>query len=267
MIAVVLGSVVGVILGLTGAGGSIFAVPLLVLGLGQSMTQATPIALLAVCGAAALGAVQALRAGLARYRTALVIGAAGSLVSPLGIDVAARASHETLVEVFAAVMLFVAARIFLQTRRGLPLSAAAPRKRMCRLDPTTGRIRWTFPCTMVLSLAGAATGVLSGALGVGAGFVIVPTLHAATDLPMAASIATSLMAIAIISASAVAAFLLKGGELGYALAVPFLAGALIGMLIGRAMAARIRGPRLQQLFAACMVIAAAAMVYRVRFAP
>jgi uncharacterized membrane protein YfcA len=271
MIAAVLGSIVGLILGLTGAGGSIFAVPLLVLGLGQSMTQATPIALLAVCGASTLGAASALRAGLARYRAALLIGIVGSLVSPLGIDIAARASHETLVYVFAAVMLIVATRMFLGARgkgpelqfeRGNGAQPDSGRSPVCRLDPQTRRIRWTSPCTLVLSLSGAVTGVLSGALGVGAGFVIVPTLRAATDLSMGASIATSLMAIAIISASAVVAFVLKGGHLAYGVAAPFLAGALAGMLLGRLMAARVSGPRLQRVFASFMALAALAMVFR-----
>jgi uncharacterized membrane protein YfcA len=264
MVAVALGSIVGLILGLTGAGGSIFAMPLLVLGLGQSMTQAAPVALLAVCGAAGLGAVNGLRAGLTRYRTALLIGAVGSLTAPLGIDLAARASHETLVYVFAAVMLFVAMRMFLQAHRAPHAVMDRPGIRVCRLDPLTKRIRWTSPCALVLSLSGAATGVLSGALGVGAGFVIVPTLHAATDLPMASNIATSLMAIAIISAGAVAAFVLKGGHLAVSVAAPFLAGALGGMLIGRALAARMAGQRLQRVFATCMVVAAAAMIYRLR---
>jgi uncharacterized membrane protein YfcA len=267
MAAVVLGSIVGLVLGLTGAGGSIFAMPLLVLGLGQSMTQAAPVALLAVCGAAALGAVNGLRAGLTRYRTALLLGAVGSLTAPFGIDLAARASHDTLVYVFAAVMLFVATRMFVQAYRPAHAQAQRPASRLCRLDPDTGRIRWTSPCALVLSVGGAATGVLSGALGVGAGFVIVPTLHAATDLPMASNIATSLMAIAIISASAVAAFALKGGHLATDVALPFLAGALGGMLIGRAFAARLAGPRLQRLFATCMVVAAVAMIYRLRGQP
>lgn len=264
MLAAALGSIVGLILGLTGAGGSIFAVPLLVVGLGQSMLQATPVALLAVGGAAALGALDALRVGVARYKTAIVIGACGSLTSPIGLDLAARTSHEHLVYVFVAVMLVVAVRMFVQSRAMPGEGPAARRIRVCRLDAATGRIRWTAPCALVLSVCGAATGVLSGALGVGAGFVIVPILRATTDFSMRASIATSLMAIAIISTSAVIAYLLKGGQFELALAVPFLAGALVGMLIGRRLAARIAGPSLQRLFAAAIVLAGAAMIYRVR---
>jgi uncharacterized protein len=59
MTALLLAVLVGLVLGLTGADGSIFAVPLLIIGLGMDMTQATPIALLAVFGATAFGALTA----------------------------------------------------------------------------------------------------------------------------------------------------------------------------------------------------------------
>jgi hypothetical protein len=114
----------------------------------------------------------------------------------------------------------------------------------------------------VLAASGSITGLLSGALGVGAGFVIVPTLRAATELSIASSIATSLMAIAIISGSAVAGFLIGGHHLPVAIVGPFLVGAVLGMLLGRWIAPRISGPRLQQTFAAFMILAAASMAWR-----
>ena len=85
MTALVLGIVVGLVLGLTGAGGSIFAVPLLVIGLGLNLTEATPIALLAVFAATAFGALTALRAGHVCHRAALMIGIAGSVATPAGV--------------------------------------------------------------------------------------------------------------------------------------------------------------------------------------
>lgn len=58
LISLVLGSIVGAVLGLTGAGGGILAVPALVVGMGWPMQQATPVALVAVAGSAALGALE-----------------------------------------------------------------------------------------------------------------------------------------------------------------------------------------------------------------
>jgi uncharacterized membrane protein YfcA len=271
MVAILLGIIVGLVLGLTGAGGSIFAVPLLMFGLGWSLTQATPVALLAVCGASIFGTVTAWRSGQVCQRAALIMGVFGSVTAPLGLVLATRAPHRVLVLAFVIVMVIVAVRLVLQARTKPSetrlVRATGARNEtvgapVCRIDTSSSRILLTSPCKLALALSGAATGVLSGALGVGAGFVIVPTLRATTELSVGSSIATSLMAIAIISASAVAAFLIRGGSLPLAVTAPFLIGALAGMLIGRWIAPRVSGPRLQQLFAACMLLAAVSMIWR-----
>jgi uncharacterized protein len=271
MIAILLGTIVGLVLGLTGAGGSIFAVPLLIFGLGWSLTQATPVALLAVCGAAVFGTITAWRTGQVCQRAALLIGIFGSVTAPVGILLASRTRHDVLVVAFAGVMVVVAIRLFLQARArpgesklvratgAQDVSAGAP---VCRIDMSSNRILLSSPCKIALAVSGAITGVLSGALGVGAGFVIVPTLRAATQLSVGSSIATSLMAIAIISATAVAAFFIRGGSMPFLVTATFFIGALAGMLLGRWIAPRVAGPRLQQLFAAFMLIAAASMVWR-----
>jgi len=271
MTAIFLGTLVGLVLGLTGAGGSIFAVPLLIFGLGWDMRQATPVALLAVCGAALVGTASAWKSRQVCQRAALLVGVFGSVTAPLGIVLAARASHSLLALSFAAVMAIVAVRMILQARarpsetrvvRATGANDDSPGAPVCRVDMISRRIRLSSPCALVLALSGGITGVLSGALGVGAGFVIVPTLRAATELSIGSSIATSLMAIAIISASAVVGFLVGGHSFPLAVAAPFLVGALGGMLIGRGVAPRVSGPRLQQTFAAFMIIAAASMVWR-----
>jgi uncharacterized membrane protein YfcA len=88
--ALVLGGVVGLILALTGAGGGILAVPLLVFGAGATVAEAAPVGLMAVGMAATLGAVLGLRAGNVRYRAALLIAATGMLLSPAGLWIARR---------------------------------------------------------------------------------------------------------------------------------------------------------------------------------
>ncbi|MEJ7806353.1 MAG: TSUP family transporter, partial [Telluria sp.] len=70
---VFLGMLTGVVMGLTGAGGGILAVPLLVFGLQLSVAEAGPIALLAVGAAAGVGALLGLRAGIVRYRAAVLV--------------------------------------------------------------------------------------------------------------------------------------------------------------------------------------------------
>ena len=83
--ALSLGVVVGAVLGLTGAGGGILAVPALVVGLGWSMQQAAPVALIAVAGGAAVGAIEGFRRRLVRYRAAILMAATGIPVTFIGI--------------------------------------------------------------------------------------------------------------------------------------------------------------------------------------
>ena len=97
-----LGLVVGLLLALTGAGGGILAVPLLVFGAGLSVAEAGPIALLAVGMAASLGAGLGLKAGTVRYKAALWMAGGGILLSPLGVWLGRRLDNRWLAMVFAA---------------------------------------------------------------------------------------------------------------------------------------------------------------------
>ena len=97
LLASFLGVLMGLVMGLTGAGGGILGVPALVLGLGLTMTQAAPVSLFAVGAAAAVGAIDGLRHGLVRYRAALLIALLGALFSPLGVFFAHQMSEKVLV--------------------------------------------------------------------------------------------------------------------------------------------------------------------------
>ncbi|WP_043114894.1 sulfite exporter TauE/SafE family protein, partial [Pseudacidovorax intermedius] len=91
-----MGAAVGLVLALSGAGGGILAVPLLVFGLHLSMVQAAPVGLIAVGLASALGAVLALREGKVRYRAAVIIGVTGMAFAPLGVMLAHRLPNAPL---------------------------------------------------------------------------------------------------------------------------------------------------------------------------
>jgi uncharacterized membrane protein YfcA len=132
----------------------------------------------------------------------------------------------------------------------------------CLLQADTGRLRWTTPCALSLVGTGALAGLLSGLLGVGGGFVLVPALLAFTNLPMQTVVATSLGVIALVSAGTAASAALQG-HLELAIALPFAAGALGGLLLGQLWARRVRGPRLQQGFGVLSLLVAAGLVLRV----
>ncbi|WP_397453029.1 sulfite exporter TauE/SafE family protein [Pseudomonas sp. NA-150] len=252
-----LGAVIGLILALTGAGGGILAVPLLVFGLGLSIVQAAPVGLLAVGVAAAVGALLGLRQGIVRYRAACYIAAIGVVIAPLGLWLAHRLPNTPLALGFSVVMVVACVRIFLIATRELHHGKPAPRaeSRPCVLNPLQGRLRWTLPCARALTFTGMLAGLLSGLLGVGGGFVIIPALTRYTDLNMKSIVATSLAVIALVSTGSVITASMAG-VMHWAVGVPFAVGAVAGLMAGRQVAHHVAGPRLQQLFAVVGVIAA-----------
>jgi len=257
MVILLSGLVIGLVMALTGAGGGILAVPLLVAATAASLAQAGPVALAAVGLAAAFGAVLGLKAGTVRYRAALLMAGAGMLAAPLGVWGAARLGNRWLGLAFALVLLLVAARTWRQALQ--PGQARAPRRVPCVRDAVSGRFAWNRACAQALALAGALAGLLSGLLGVGGGFVLVPALQRHTDLPMACVVPTSLAVIALVSAAGVVASA-AAGTLAWPIALPFTAGALAGMLGGRVLAAHLAGPRLQAGFALVTALAACSMI-------
>jgi uncharacterized membrane protein YfcA len=242
----VLGLVVGLILALTGAGGGILAVPLLVFGAHLSIAQAGPIGLLAVGIAAALGALLGLRAGAVRYKAAALVAVCGMALTPFGLWLAQRVPNQPLTLLFALVLLGVALRMLQQAFGKTPPAPAV--QPACCLNPAVGRFVWTWPCARRLAAAGMLTGWLSGLLGVGGGFVMVPALRRFTDLEQRAIVATSLAVIALVSLTGVIASAV-GGTLAWPVAQPFAAGAVLGMLGGRKIGAGLDGRQLQIAFA------------------
>lgn len=260
MIAIILGIVTGVVLGITGAGGGILAVPALVVGLGFAIKTATPIALIAVGMAALVGAIDGLRKHQVRYKAAFFMAAAGALCGSVGLKLGQLLPQQLLASIFAGLMLLLALRMFRQSRNG---SDTAPRPAgvLCTMDPDTGRLRWTPKCATTLAAVGAATGIFAGMLGVGGGFIIVPALRRFTDIKMSSIVATSLMLVALVSLSAAASSVLRGAE------VPaegwiFAGAAIAGMLMGRGVAARIPERMMQRAFAGVTVVVACILLLK-----
>ncbi|MBU3606532.1 MULTISPECIES: sulfite exporter TauE/SafE family protein [unclassified Polynucleobacter] len=262
LIAPALGVFVGILMGLTGAGGGILSVPLLVFAFHMPISQAGPIALTAIALSAGVGAIIGLNAKVLRYKAAMFMAIFGLILSPLGLWVAHRAPNTPMLLIFSGVLIYVAARMFIQATQvisGNPPEIIKPPP--CQLDQSIGKLIWSVPCARSLMMAGACAGFLSGLLGVGGGFIIVPSLKKFTDLPMKAIVATSLGVLAIVSAGG-AAISLASGTLDFSIAVPFAIGSLFGLLIGKVLEKNISGPRVQQIFSIFTFFVALSLIYK-----
>jgi uncharacterized membrane protein YfcA len=261
-ISVGLGVFVGLMMALTGAGGGILSVPLLVFGLNLSIASAGPIGLLAIAVAGSLGAINGLRRKLLRYRAALVMATLGIVLAPVGVYLAQRIPNQPLLIAFACILIMVSIRMLIQAQQeitgNIPKERPAP---PCKLDQSIGRLIWSVPCARSLMSSGAVAGFLSGLLGVGGGFIIVPALKKVTDLPMQSIVATSLGVLALISITGVTSAAIAG-HLNWSIGIPFAAGAVVGMLVGSIIAKQISGPRIQQAFAIFTFFISLSLLYK-----
>ena len=260
LISMGLGLFVGFILALSGAGGGIFAIPLLMFGLHLNLTQAAPIALLAVMSAASVGAIQGLNQGIVRYKTALLMASFGIALAPLGVWLAKHTPTQYLSLIFAVILVYVATRMWNRDFKKVYDNENNPPP-ACILNPATSKLFWTAHCTKRLVATGSAAGLLSGLLGVGGGFVIVPSLRKVSNFDTQTIIATSLAVIALVSAGSVATYLLHG-DINWNIAVPFVVSTMLSMFVFRLFCHKVPSKISQRSFAVLAVLAALLMVIK-----
>jgi hypothetical protein len=237
-IALALSLLVGVSLGLLGGGGSILTVPILVYVAGVPAQAAIPMSLIVVGLVSVLGTILYARLGLVRLRPALVFGGTGMVGALLGARLTRLVPERWLLVLFALLMLVVA--------------VSMARK---RLDPIA--LGEAEPHLAGMLSVGFGVGVLTGFLGVGGGFVILPALLWAGRLPMKNAIGTSLAAIALSSASGLLGHL-DQASIDWRLTGEFVACAGAGLLAGQLGVRRARADRLRLGFAA--LVAAVGLV-------
>jgi len=265
LIAIGFGLIVGLALGLTGGGGAIFAMPLLIYGLGLSPTEAVPISLVAVASTALVGAFQSARSGLVLWQATVAFTVGGVVGAPLGITVAHFVPADWIVTGFGLLALVIGGLMWLRARKHPDESDAiraaaqgSDNGPICVLAPD-GQLRFSAPCAFVLSVVGVSTGFLSGLFGVGGGFLIVPALVLVTRMGVHNAVATSLLIISAIGFSGAAGALMHGG-LEWPILVPFTFGGAVAMLAGRRFARRVAGPTLQRGFALLIGLVGIAML-------
>ncbi len=251
-LSLIFGLVVGLSLGLTGGGGAIFAVPLLVYGLGVPAREAVGISLAAVGATSLIGFLQRWRLGQVEIGTGLLFAIAGMVGAPVGSWIAGRLPETLLLLLFAGLMLIVAIRMWQRSPAAasvetLPAQENSTSEGTCRRDET-GTLILTSPCALLLLAVGLLTGLLAGLFGVGGGFVIVPALILFSNMSIHRAVGTSLMVIALVSASGVTAHVMAGRDIPLDITGLFLLGGLAGLFTGQMISTRLSGTVLQRVF-------------------
>ncbi|MFE8604331.1 sulfite exporter TauE/SafE family protein [Archangium violaceum] len=211
MLGIAASLLIGVTLGLLGGGGSILTVPLLVYVLGVEPKTAIAMSLLVVGLTSASAVVVHARAGRVHWRTALIFGAGGMSGAFLGGRLAQWVPPGLLLLLFSSIM--VAAAVAMLRRKEAPIKPGDSEQAPVLL-----------PVPRVLA-QGAAVGLLSGLVGAGGGFLIVPAL-VLVGLPTQAAVGTSL---AVISLQCFAGLI---GHLGHVQLPWGLTAVVVGTAVG-----------------------------------
>lgn len=213
------GSIVGLVLGLVGGGGSILAVPLLVYVVGIASTHAAiGTSAIAVAASAAANLLPHWRLGHVKWRCAGVFSGAGVVGAVAGSSVAQTVDGGQLLLLFGLLMLVVGAMMAFGRTDGGDAEVHLTAESAGRLLPRLIGI-------------GFAVGALAGFFGIGGGFLIVPGLMLATGMPLTHAIGTSLVAVTTFGAATAGNYALNG-YVDWRIAALFVLGGVIGGLIG-----------------------------------
>jgi uncharacterized membrane protein YfcA len=235
LVALLFALLIGVSLGLLGGGGSILTVPILRYVLGMEGHEAIATSLLVV-GTTSLAALLAhARKGRVQWRTGFVFGGAGMVGAFLAGTVAHRIPAPLLLAAFS-VMMFATAIAMLRPER-------SPRK---STNQTGTRRAARLPLPKIV-LEGLVVGAVTGLVGAGGGFLVVPALVLLGRLPMATAIGTSLLVIALKSFAGFAGYA-GHTSIDWPLALEISAFAVAGSVGGAWLAERLSARALRQGF-------------------
>ncbi len=245
------GTLVGTVLGLIGGGGSILAVPLLVYVVGvKSPHVAIGTSAIAVALSALASLLGHARMGNVRWPCALTFTLAGVIGATLGSTVGKAFDGRRLLLLFGLLMVVVAAVML--RRRPATATAFVP---LTRDSASTIAPR--------LAGFGLITGTLAGFFGIGGGFLVVPGLIAATEMPLIAAIGSSLVSVTAFGITTAANYA-ASDLIDWRLVVLFVIGGVAGSVVGGRLAQRLSTHKaaLTQVFAAIVASAGLYVVWR-----
>jgi uncharacterized membrane protein YfcA len=257
--AMVLGLVIGAVVGGLGGGGGVLAVPALVYLLGETPRDATTSSVVIVGVTAAVGALARIRSGGVDLRTAAGFGLVGIPAAYLGTLLSHRIAQPVLLLAFAVLTLAAAGALLLNGRHGtsadcvdapVPGGAGGAATAVATRTNTRARVLGSLAGVIV---CGVAVGFLTGFLGVGGGFLVVPALVIALRMPMTLAIGTSLLIIAMNSVSSLVSRI-GVAHPDWRVIAPFTLAAVAGALIGKRVGERLSAATLTTSFAVLLLL-------------
>ena len=241
-----LAALIGLSLGLLGGGGSILTVPVLVYVLGYAAKPAIAMSLPVVGITSLVSAGVHWRLGNVRVKTALPFGVLAMLGAFAGAKVAVLLSGAEQLALLAIVMLAAAASMLWGRRDAHATTRRAPR-------------------LALLAPVALGVGVLTGLVGIGGGFLVVPALVLLAGVPMREAVGTSLLVIAMNSASGFVGYV-GSVTIDWTFLATFTAVAVVGALAGTALAARVPQATLKRAFAVFLFVMGGFVFYKNRSA-
>ncbi|MGS2718252.1 sulfite exporter TauE/SafE family protein [Eionea flava] len=258
-----IGVLIGLVLGLTGSGGSLLAVPLLVVLLPLELPEAIGISLAVVAFSAMVGAFHHFKHGLVIWPPTLFFAVFGSAFTPLGYQLGQWLPSLIITLLFSGLTLIIAVTMWKKS--------LSPRKAVLRANASSDNkdindrghgVLFSAKSMLSVIVAAALTGVLSGLLGVGGGFVIVPALTLLLGMSMRHAVASSLVIITLVSSVGFYQYLLFTPIINTNFMAFLMAGSAVGMGLGIILSRRMSSEKLQKIFSVIMVLMAAVMLVK-----
>lgn len=249
--------IVGLVLGLIGAGGSILTVPVLVYAVGINPVIATAYSLFVVGVTSLIGAIRNLRKKLVDVKTAIIFSIPAFIAVYLTRLYLVPAIPETL---FSINELVITKNIFIMVFFALIMLLAS--FSMIRNKKSDGEhteeIKYNYP---MIAIEGVLVGVLTGIVGAGGGFLIIPALVLLAKLPMKKAVGTSLLIIAVKS---LIGFLgdVQNIEIEWGFLLAFTGVSIIGIFMGMYLSRFISGKKLKKGFGWFVLVMAIYIIYK-----
>lgn len=235
--ALLSGALSGGALGLTGGGGSILAVPLLVYVVGENIHLAIGTSLVAVGVTSLISSISYMRQSLVKFKIAFYMAAPGIISTYLGALINKQIKGPVLLLIFALLMIYIGYLMF------------AKKKSKDQSLPDSSKIN--YPKILAL---GFLTGLASGFFGIGGGFLLVPALFLGAKLKMKEAIATSLFIIFLFGMFGLGSYIVQGRQINLMISAIFVAGGSIGGIAGAFYAKRINQVWLRRIFSIFIIL-------------